>query len=52
MGRQKQILLESDIKLTGKAMQVAVFVRVSTKSQEYDRQISDLTAYADKMGIR
>ncbi len=27
---------------------VAIFVRVSTKSQEYDRQISDLTAYAEK----
>jgi DNA invertase Pin-like site-specific DNA recombinase len=30
-------------------MKVGFFVRVSSKSQEYDRQISDLTAYAEKM---
>lgn len=29
---------------------VAILVRVSTNKQESDRQISELTAYADKMG--
>ena len=31
-------------------MNVAIFVRVSTKSQNYDRQVSDLTKHADRMG--
>ncbi len=31
---------------------VAIFVRVSSKSQEYDRQISDLTAHAQKMNYQ
>lgn len=29
---------------------VALFVRVSTKEQDYSRQVADLTAYAYKQG--
>lgn len=29
---------------------VALFVRVSTKEQDYSRQVSDLTAYAKRQG--
>ena len=31
-------------------MKTIIYARVSTKSQEYDRQIADLREYASKMG--
>lgn len=35
-----------------KPIPVALFVRVSTKSQSYDRQLADLQAVADRQGLR
>lgn len=31
---------------------VALFVRVSTKEQDYARQVSDLTAHAEQQGYQ
>jgi predicted site-specific integrase-resolvase len=31
---------------------VAIFTRVSTKSQDYQRQVADLTIYAQKMNYQ
>jgi DNA invertase Pin-like site-specific DNA recombinase len=31
---------------------VALFVRVSTKEQDYSRQVADLTAYAQKQNYQ